>query len=383
LLARLASETGGRLTRQTNDLTLGVARAQRDLTCRYTLGFYLPAEVRERPQRIVVHVLREGLRALHPQLYRFRDRSERLESDVHAAFVQPSLFASDLIRGHLFLLHPRTARSWDTLIAVSFPVTFQEPGSLVELDFGAVLLSGSRVASSFNRRVSIRPRQAAAVGERSFVFLEPAELTAGDYELRIVRRHASDDAVPETATLGLTVPDVIRGEPMLVQPILGRPRSETILVRGDGPSSAGARVNRNEELAPYDVVATKGSFEPLLVQRSSEADALLARNKACLVGRANLSPATVERLVLDVGGGVPHELPSVPLELTREGKVSCQDLFEILPDETDAGDYLLDVRIDGERPAEDDRETLPYALDEGPPAEPAKPSKLPPGRRPN
>jgi VWFA-related protein len=39
-LARLASMTGGRLTRNTNDLTIGYARARRDLGCRYTVGFY-------------------------------------------------------------------------------------------------------------------------------------------------------------------------------------------------------------------------------------------------------------------------------------------------------------------------------------------------------
>ena len=41
MLVRLANDTGGRLTRATNDFSLGFARAQRDLGCRYTIGFYL------------------------------------------------------------------------------------------------------------------------------------------------------------------------------------------------------------------------------------------------------------------------------------------------------------------------------------------------------
>jgi hypothetical protein len=39
-LHRLAVDTGGRITKNTNDLSLGIARAERDLACRYTIGVY-------------------------------------------------------------------------------------------------------------------------------------------------------------------------------------------------------------------------------------------------------------------------------------------------------------------------------------------------------
>ena len=65
MLTRLANETGGRLTRFTNDFSLAFARAQRDLGCQYTIGFYLRDDGNvDRPRRIKVNVLRPGLRAV-------------------------------------------------------------------------------------------------------------------------------------------------------------------------------------------------------------------------------------------------------------------------------------------------------------------------------
>ena len=56
MLVRLANDTGGRLTRSTNDLTLGYARAQRDLACRYTVGFKIPANEAETSHKIGLSV---------------------------------------------------------------------------------------------------------------------------------------------------------------------------------------------------------------------------------------------------------------------------------------------------------------------------------------
>ena len=38
-------DTGGRFTEATNDLGLAYSRAQRDLGCTYTLGFYVDGDV--------------------------------------------------------------------------------------------------------------------------------------------------------------------------------------------------------------------------------------------------------------------------------------------------------------------------------------------------
>ena len=49
ILSRFATETGGRSAAFTNDLSLTYRRAQRDLSCRYALGFYL--ETDDEPDR--------------------------------------------------------------------------------------------------------------------------------------------------------------------------------------------------------------------------------------------------------------------------------------------------------------------------------------------
>ena len=77
MLARLANETGGRMTRGSNDFSLGYARAQRDLGCKYTIGFYLRPEHGSRPRQITVDVRQPGLRALHPERYRLPSKCRR------------------------------------------------------------------------------------------------------------------------------------------------------------------------------------------------------------------------------------------------------------------------------------------------------------------
>jgi VWFA-related protein len=69
VLSRLAIDTGGRETVNTNDLTLAAARAARDLGCRYALGTYVRG-TGKRSGSVTVDVFRKGTRALHPAGYR-------------------------------------------------------------------------------------------------------------------------------------------------------------------------------------------------------------------------------------------------------------------------------------------------------------------------
>ena len=91
-LARLAVETGGRLTRNTNDLGLGYARAQRDLACRYTLGFYARSAEPDRPRPLTIRTHRSGARVVHPAAYAPRSSERRHESRLAGALAAPELF---------------------------------------------------------------------------------------------------------------------------------------------------------------------------------------------------------------------------------------------------------------------------------------------------
>src|SRR6187549_1523951 len=102
--------TGGRVTRNTSDLTLGATRAARDLSCRYTIGFYdrRPGEYRARDVRIAPR--REGVRLLHASRYSFRSPDEKHKARLTAAWMVPSMFTGGVVRAHLFPLRPQTAK---------------------------------------------------------------------------------------------------------------------------------------------------------------------------------------------------------------------------------------------------------------------------------
>ena len=86
---RLARATGGRLTQRTNDLTLAVARAERDLGCRYTLGVYDPHPTDFRRHEIQVEMRRPGLRIHHPGAYWFPSSKDRLRREAEARPLAP------------------------------------------------------------------------------------------------------------------------------------------------------------------------------------------------------------------------------------------------------------------------------------------------------
>lgn len=349
MLARLANETGGRLTAGTNDLTLGYARARRDLGCHYTVGVYLPDEPRDRPRRVTLHVRGDGLRVLHPERHAIRSREERKVSSVTAAFTVPEMFENSRLRAHVFTLQPRSKDEWDTLIAVNFPVGTERVEETVEVEFAAVVYQGSRVWHAFNRTVTLRPRPGGETGPRELTFLEPATLAPGSYEIRVVMLDARDGAEVGATRLAVEIPPIRKGDLMLVTPILGRPREKNIVLRGDG---APAPAHGAEPITHRDIVAAEGSFEPLLVLQTEAEERLGARNKACLVGaRPALLPpadATFDRAVLRDGDeAAATRLPEVALALDDGGKVLCQNLFEVLPDDAaDPGSYSFEATID-------------------------------------
>ncbi|NIM01817.1 MAG: hypothetical protein GTN89_13525 [Acidobacteria bacterium] len=365
MLVRLANETGGRLTRFTNDFSVGFAHAQRDLGCQYTIGFYLREDGdADKPRRIKINVLRPGLRAVHPENYMFRSESAERTAGLSAAFFAPELFQSGLVRAHVFTLQPSTPKAWNTLVAVSFPVDFGDRAQTVEIDFGAVLTQGRKMPHSFDRRVSLRPLPGTSTHGRRFMFLEPARLAPGEYELTVVMNGTDEESRPDAFRGTVDVPPITRGDLMLVRPILGRPRDETIVVRGDGPE-VGRKNISTDQLATFDITAAKGSFEPLLVQVINKEEETLGRNKACLVGRTSVPPTTFVRQIA-AEDAVPFELPDVPLDLALEGKVQCQNVFEVLPDEgITQGRYLFEARVDRTRKTDAVSESTRFAVDSG------------------
>jgi len=352
-MARLASESGGRYTELTNDLSLAYARAQRDLACKYTVGFYLEQVEDDTVRAVSVRVRRPGMRAIHPARFAFRSKAAERESILRAAYLSPELFDTGLVRAHVFPLRPTARRTWEGLLAISFPVPLTDTfGINATREFGAVLYDGARAVHRFNRRITLQPESPEVTSEPLITFLEPVELEPRAYELSVV---LSDPAAiePHAAKVTVEVPAVPRRELFLVGPMLGRPSGTNLVITGgDGR---------------FDTMGEADSFEPLLVHSLDEPVDVLALTQACYVGKkppsSGSTPPAVTRSLRNAAGDAVGEL--VPVELTFEAdeRVRCQNLVDVLPARSVAhGEYVFEAALRSGRPKHDVNERVKFVV---------------------
>jgi hypothetical protein len=304
---------------------LGYARARRDLSCVYTLGFYDTDPEENRRHEIRVRATRPGLRVLHPASYTLRSPEVKLGSALRAAFMAPEAFPGGPLRVHLFPLRPASTTAWDAILSVEFSVELVNGNEAwVERDVGGTLRSGSAVIHSFNRRVSIRSR--GAVGTRDLVFVERVRLEPGEYTLTAVMAEP-DSARPRATKVRGVVPEIPRRELFLVGPILGRRAGDDVMVFGQ--RGAGSHEKREHK----GVASTSDpdrDRKPLLVHRVEGGGPLLALTQACAVKAKRLG-GTVERVLTDAGGTAVGTLPPIELDLEERGNVRCQTILDLLP----------------------------------------------------
>lgn len=343
-LARLAVDTGGRFTERTNDLTLGYARAQRDLGCTYSLGFYVDEGEEDRPQNVVIRVKREGLRAVHPAKYLFRSPETKRSSLLTAAWAAPEMFQTGVVRAHVFPLRPSSKDSWDGLLAVSFRVPLGNvAGEQAQRNFGAVLHRGAKMAHRFSRSIKLEPDGADVTSEPVITFLDRVDLKPGRYTMTAVM---SDPHVvePHAYKLELQVPEVPANELFLVGPVLGRAAGYNLVVMA------------GDEGEDDDKLGRSNSFEPLLIQQLEEPVDLITLTQACFIGskrrqqKALSSFPSVNRRLLDTDGDALGELSPVDTALEADGAVHCQNLVDVLPTSTlPDGEYEFEARLPSDR----------------------------------
>jgi len=293
-LDRIASSTGGRLTASSNDLTIGYARARRDLGCRYTIGFYDHKPDENRSHRLRVDSAVPGVRLHHAECYSFPSKDARRTMAMQAAYMVPSMFDGGGMRAQVFPLEPHDAKTWDALVAIDLPVPLAvlATGSL-RREFGAVVSSGPIVAAKFGRTVTLDAAQKIeGTATRRLTFLEPATLSPGRYTLTAVLSDPGGET-PFTAHVELTVPDIPSRRPFLVGPMMGRRSGPDVVIRG-GEDLAGA---------PADRVGGPASFRPLIVTETDRSQPLYAFTEACVSKKlAKRGPWRVER-GLETGAG--------------------------------------------------------------------------------
>jgi hypothetical protein len=342
-LARLAVESGGRFTENTNDLALGFARAQRDQACVYSVGFYEHDPKEDQAQPITIRVRPAGLHVVYPSAYIVRSSLARKQSLLRAAFFSPETFETGVVRAHVFPIRPASKDSWEGLLAVSFPVSLASAGGrTVEREFGGVLSNSAGAVHQFSRTIRLEPKSEDVASEPLVTFLEPVELRPGKYSLTTVLSDAAAVA-PHAAKVECDVPAIPKAESFLVGPILGRRAGKDVVVRSAAPSGPGPH-----RVVVGDTIGDWNSFDPLLVQEVDDPTDLVVMTFACVAGDKHGSHSrTVLRRFRTADGQAIGSLDPVTVEIEKGSGIQCQMVLDVLPSRSikQGGDYLFDAAL--------------------------------------
>jgi hypothetical protein len=336
-LPRLANQSGGRMPFFSNDLSLPYRRAQRDLSCRYTVGAYTDPVAGREPQRFSLSTTRPGVSLRAPEMIQLFTDASKQQARVGAAYVDPGAFERPLVRALGFPAAPAGANKWETLLAVNFPAPVGPSGA--DIDVRAILRRDNMRVDEYKRHIHVDP-PAGGAQSRSVTLLGDNKLQTGQYDLTVVLTDPKGEEIVAAQT-DFTVPQVFEDLLTLRGPIMGRVVPGGLFLRAN-PKEQAENTRLGKMLGPGN------GFEPLLVEEIGASDKLLFYWSACVYGKSPVGgDVVVSRSVRTSTGEKVHTFASVPLKLEDRGKgVSCQDMLESLPPKTLApGDYHLDVVI--------------------------------------
>jgi VWFA-related protein len=328
-LVRFANESGGRMQHNTNDLSLAYRRAQRDLSCHYTVAARIDANETRDPRKVSLKVERPGLYLRSPETVQvFRDADKR-RSRAAAAYVDPGPFERPLVRAFAFPATPAGGGKWDTLLAVSFPAKVRASGT--DVDVRAVIRREHHIVEEYKRKIHVLPPPGGGT-TRPVTLIGKTKLGDGSHEMTVVLGETKGEDV-EAARAAFIVPQVVEDALMLRGPVLGR-------VAKGGALASDGRLGK--------LLGPDNGFEPLLVQEIASEDELLFYWSACVVGTPPLpSDVVVARSIVASSGAAARTLDPMPLTLSPRGKrVWCADALETVPAGSLAsGDYQLEVTV--------------------------------------
>jgi hypothetical protein len=314
--------TGGRLTANSNDYTIGYARARRDLGCRYTLGFYDHHPEANKQHRVSVNSRREGVKLMYGARYSIPSEKERRRQALEAAYLVPQQFAGGGLRAHVFPLQPQDAKSWSAALVVDFPVELPPSGRDATWEFGVVLRRGTEVVHTFNRSIAVKAHDEDTPGETPRVtFVEPVSLPPGNYALTAVLA-LPEGTKPFGQVADLTVPPLPKRAVVLAGPILGRRRGDDVLVYGGGDAMGAAG----------DRVGARDAFRPLLTDEVDRREPLAAVTSACVLRpKAREGPWSISRGLETVSGERAGSLEDVTFGAPARTPLQCERFMDELP----------------------------------------------------
>jgi VWFA-related protein len=336
-LVRFANETGGRMQILGNDITLPYRRAQRDLSCRYTVAASVDPVQQVDPQTLSVKLKTKGLTIRTPeQLQVFTDEQKAL-ARAGAAFVDPGPFERPLVRAYGFSAMPAGSGKWDTLLTVSFPAPVGPQGA--DVNVRAVVRQDNQAVDEYKRTIHVDPPTGGATS-RTVTLMGDTRLKSGQYDLTVVLTDPKGSELVSAST-DFTVPQVIDELLLLRGPIMGRVVPGGMFLRAD-PKVKTQDTRLGKLLGPGN------GFEPLIVHEIDAKDTLIFYWSACASGKIQVDDGVVvARTLTNAKGDSAYAYPSVPLKLASMGKdISCLDMLETLPPgKLPSGDYHLNVTI--------------------------------------
>lgn len=336
-LTKLANQSGGRMQFFGNDMSIPYRRAQRDLSCRYTVGATITPTEENDPLTLSVKVTRPGLSIRAPEMVQLFNDASKAAARAGAAYVDPGPFERPLVRAYAFSALPYGVNKWDTLMAVNFPAPVGPTGA--DIDVKAVVRRDNASVGEYKRKIHVDPAPGGGKS-RPVTLLGDSKLEAGQYDLTVVLTDASGAQIV-SAQSDFVVPMVLQDLLILRGPITGKVVPGGLFMRAN-PKDKVEDTRLGKLLGPGD------GFEPLLVQEIDAKDKLIFYWSACVSGKNPLSDdVVVARTIRTATGDSAHAFTPVPLKLEDRGKgVSCLDMLETLPPGTlAAGDYHLDVVV--------------------------------------
>jgi len=318
-LARMALETGGRFTRYTNDLSLAYARAQRDLNCRYAVGFYDNKPELDKVHRVNLKVKRPWARVMHPAHYRFGFDDLARQSLVETAYTAPVMFQEESVGGYLVPVRPLSPEKWEAAVLLRFPATMSSADENV-VRFGAKLDDHAmRGVHVFDGAMTIG--SGGEEGSKSVLVVEPAYIAPGEYRLSVVVNDPGFGE-PQSLVKQSILPELPKKGIYLADPILLQEAPDGLAINWSGGYSLFDGEQANEDLVP------------LMPDDTAVAAPIIAVTNICRLrsGNRNIN-VVVDRSLRGESGELLAQFPSLELTFDARERNACRRVVYELPSE--------------------------------------------------
>ncbi len=359
-LEMLASDTGGRALFDTNDLALGIQRAQLDIQSYYILGYYSTDERRDGQYRRVDVKLRPEVQARLRARLDYR-RGYFAEKDF-AAFtsydkekqLEEALLAGDPVTQLRLALEV----NWFRLGRSQYfaPVAVKIPGSAIPLkkqggaetttfDFvGQVKDAKGAVAATVRDsiKIQLRDEKAGQLGSRSLVYDTGFTLPPGAYTMRMVVRENLTGKLGSFDT-HFTIPDLggLKDEVRLSSLVLGAQRVPV----AEAVGAADKKLVKRQDSHP--LVRGKEKLLPSVTRVFREGQTLYVYAEAYDpdTDAAQQQPSLAAALTVYHGGKLVYQSRPAVVNALKNARSRSAAIALEMPLKLPAGEYIAQLNV--------------------------------------